>query len=116
MTILLWIVVGIFCLKIVWNFGVPYELLRRQFKKDPKMRGGGISMVTFVEVFLLILAIALSSIAQGDSWMHRPKNVALWGVLVLVASYVHFVLAGMLCGWLATKIKHLDSTPPSGPE
>jgi len=116
MTILLVIIMGIFCLKIVWNFGVPYELLRRQFNKDPKKRGGGISMMTFVEVFLLVAGIVLSAIAQGNSWLHSPKNVALWGGLVLVASYLHFILAGMFCGWLATKIRHPDSNSGNHPQ
>lgn len=112
MTVVLWIVVGIFCLKIIWNLGVPYELLRRRFYKSPKKQGGGISMMIFVEIFLLVVAIVLSAIAQGDSWMHSPKKVALWGGIALVGSYVHLLVAGMFCGWLATKIKHEEAMPP----
>ena len=43
MSILIWCVLGILALKVIWNFGIPYALMKKPV--DPKTgKRGGISL------------------------------------------------------------------------
>lgn len=102
--IVLYGVVALFLLKIVWNILTPYVLGRRLYltEKDETSR---ISMAPFVEVFLLVSAILLSSFTTGASWLYSPKNIALAGVSLIALSYIHFVIAGVAIGWLVSRLR-----------
>lgn len=99
---LLWLVVGIFLLKVVWNLGLPYELLRRRLQKR---RGaeGGISIFPALEIVSLALAVLLSSLSTGESWLSQPGNVFWWGLALIVSSYLHLIVATFLTGYLVVK-------------
>lgn len=103
MTALLWITVCIFCLKLAWNIGVPYELLRRKLYSKQAGVSGGISLMPTIEFFCLVFGILLSAVSNGDLWLNKPFTVALWGVILIVGSYIHLFLAGAVCGWIASK-------------
>jgi hypothetical protein len=111
MSILVWIVLGILALKVIWNFGVPYALMRKPI--DPKTgKRGGISLALGVEVFLLILAVALSWLSKGDSIINRPLAVLGFGGGAILLSYLHFFVGGMIANWLLTR-KGRRPTPDS---
>jgi Kef-type K+ transport system membrane component KefB len=102
MNIILWLIVGLFCVKIVWNLGVPYVLLRRPID-DKTGRSRGVSMATAIEFFFLIVAIGVSACTTGDGWLHQPLKVASYGMAAIIASYLHLVIVGIVGGWLASK-------------
>lgn len=104
MTIILCLIAGLFCIKIIWNLGVPYVLLSRPL--DTKTgRSSGISMATSVELFFLVLAVGLSALATGDTWLHSPLKVAFYGVLAIIGSYIHLVIVGIIGGWIVSRSK-----------
>jgi len=86
-------------LKVVYNLAVPYELLRRQDEK------AGISVMVYLEFILLILAVIVSCFVKTTSGIITPGKVALAGIVVILGSYVHFVLVMMTGGWLICRKK-----------
>jgi hypothetical protein len=104
MTLLMFIFVALFCLKIVWNLGTPYVLACRRLKADASSTAG-ISMATVVEIVLLLLAVTTAALANGTTWFHSPKHLAIWGTIAIVASYAHLVIGGVLAGWVVSLIK-----------
>ena len=92
------VVVAFFCAKILWNLAIPYRLAAWPRSDEEK----GISLMPMLEVLLLGIALLLSLV---DQWPWNPARIALIGALVIVGSYIHFLLAGMLAGWLASKIR-----------
>lgn len=105
------IVAAIFGLKILWNVFTPFVLARRTLLSAGD-KPIGISMAPFVEVALLLLLIVLSALSAGSAWFNRPKEVALWGVVVIVSSYVLFVVLGICLGWLVAQIQKRRSAAP----
>jgi hypothetical protein len=111
MSILVWLVLGILGLKVIWNFGVPYALMRKPL--DPKTgKRGGISLALGVELFLLMLAVALAWLSKGESFTNRPVAVLGWGGGAILLSYLHFFVGGMIAGWLLNR-KSRPPTPDS---
>ncbi len=98
MTIVLYILVGLFTLKILWNLTVPYELAFRRSKMAGQK--SGVSLMPYLEIAVLLLAIATAFFSGGRGWFHSPKNIAILGGLAVVASYIHLVAAGMIVGWI----------------
>lgn len=111
MSILVWLVLGILALKVIWNFSVPYALMRKPI--DPKTgKRGGISLSLGVELFLLILAVGLSWFSKGDSFVNRSLAVLGYSGAAILVSYLHFFVGGMICSWLVSRksrSKSLDS-------
>jgi hypothetical protein len=102
--ILLWALAAIFCLKIVWNLGVPYELLRRRLKADTGAVQG-ISLAPALETAVLILIVVLSAVSTGDSWIETTSNVVTWGLILVAGSYLHLLLASFLVGWILSVLR-----------
>jgi hypothetical protein len=103
-TVLLYIFVCLFGLKILWNLIVPYELARRAWK-GAGPRTSGISIMPLLEISLLLLAIGAAAWSGGGGWFHSPKDVALWGGLVVIISYVHLLIASRVAGWVVSRLK-----------
>lgn len=103
-TAIMYIVGALFGLKIVWNIFTPIVLARRSLAEATGQKSG-ISMAPFVEVILLILLIILSALSDRSAWFHHPKQVALWGLVVVIGSYVCFVVLGICLGWVVAQIK-----------
>jgi hypothetical protein len=78
MTVIMWILFGLFCLKIGWNLRSPY-ILAINLLKGEASKLKGVSMATTFEVVLWLLSIAASAISNGTSFLHNTKQVALWG-------------------------------------
>jgi hypothetical protein len=117
MTIVLYVLAGLFCLKILWNLCVPYALALRPIKASTGATRG-ISLMPAVEVALLRLTAAAAALASGSTPFHSLKNVAVVGTIAVVGSYVHVMLMGMLVGWVAENVRrrreaHPDRDPTS---
>jgi apolipoprotein N-acyltransferase len=111
MSVLVWIVIGILALKVIWNFGVPYALMRKPI--DPKTgKRGGISLALGVEVILLVLAVGLAWLSKGDALINRPLAVLCFGGGAILLSYLHFFVGGVIANWLLTR-KGRPPTPDS---
>lgn len=77
----------LFLLKMIWNVGTPYVILRRQSVSGDR-RPKSISMHPFVDLMLLVVACVLG-ILSGQDGVYRPSRVALAGITLIVASYSH---------------------------
>jgi hypothetical protein len=84
------IVAVLFCLKILWNFSVPYVLVNAP-------AGRGISLLPVVELVLLGIGV---TVAAFEPWHYGTRRVVLWGLGLTVGSYLHMLIAGFLVGWL----------------
>lgn len=85
--------------KVLWNLGVPYALAAAG-----RSEGRGISLMPAVEWGALGLAAASAEISEGARWIDDAMIVGIGGAAVIVASYLHFVVAGMVLGrWRARR-------------
>jgi hypothetical protein len=103
MTVIVFIVAGLFGLKIIWNVLTPFALALRALKSSGKTKG--ISMAPLVEIGLLLLLIFLSAITNGTGLLHQPKIIALWGAFAVLGSYFLFIVLGITLGWLVAVIQ-----------
>ena len=98
MTIIIWILLALLGLKLIWNLGVPFVLLKRLWA-DPKEPPSGISMSTLVEVALLVLATIAAALSGGSGYLSQPLFILLWGSIAIVVTYIHIAVVGALGGW-----------------
>lgn len=98
MTIIVYILFILLVVKCVFNLTLPYALLR-------KKEGESISFMPYIELFLLVLVIAVSSAENSDSWTSQPKVVGFVAVALVVGSYLHFVLVMLVGGWFLSRKK-----------
>lgn len=105
MNVLVWLVLGLFFLKIVWNMTVPYRLLGRLWKFETGDERKGISLSSGVEFLLFILAILLSWLSSGKEIINDPFRVLILAGGALLVSYFHFFVVGMVGGTLIAKLK-----------
>jgi hypothetical protein len=110
MTIVVWLLLAVVALKLIWNLGVPFVLLKR-LRANPNGPTSRISMSSGVEVVLLLIAAGASALSEGPSWVNRPLVVLGWGFASVVLTYLHLVVVGSLGGWLITR--KLPPTPDS---
>lgn len=108
MTIVTYIIIGLLALKILWNLTVPYDLAWKAWRARGQ-KVGGISLMPYLEVGLLALAIGVAALSNGPGWFESPKKVAIWGGSAIVISYVHMVVVGMTAGWILTRLKKSES-------
>jgi hypothetical protein len=104
MTAILFILAGLFLLKLVWNILTPFVLARRSLVATSG-KPAGISMAPFVEIGLWLLLLLISFLSGGSDWLHSPKKVAVWGIATIIGSYVAFAVLGSLLGWLVAHLK-----------
>ena len=93
-----YVLTALFGLKICVNLVIPYGLAWSAWKGRKQ---GGISLMPYLEIGLLLLAIIASAFSRGQI----AKNVAIWGGLAIVISYVHLLIAGMICGLIVSKME-----------
>ena len=104
LTVVLFMTVALFLLKILWNLLIPIVLGLRLFLADGN-KTKGVSMAPFVEAVLLLAAFLLSLAADGSTWLHNPRHVGLWGLALFVSSYAYLVVVGGTIGWFVSKVK-----------
>jgi len=90
---------ALFGAKVIWNLMVPYVLAIRRARYDRK---AGISVSPAIEWVLLAVTVGLSW-AGSFSRPLNPLAVSAFGAAACLASYLHFVVAGWLVGWIASK-------------
>lgn len=103
-TIFFWFFAGLFGLKILWNILTPFSLARGLLK-DCAKKTGGVTLMPFVEIALLIILIVFSAFSGNSAWFYRPLQVAFWGGVIIVGSYILFIVLGISLGWLVSQIK-----------
>ena len=72
-------------LKVIWNFGLPYAMLRHPEKE-------GWSIFPLIEILPLLVALMISW-ASGLEGLLDVRSVGWIGCIAIVASYVHLFLA-----------------------
>lgn len=90
----LFVLAGVFFLKVAWNLTVPFVLARR---KDER---AGISLMP-VEIGVWVLWLLLAFFSDGDGWWQTPKMVAVWGGVAILGSYAGMMALGAVLGALA---------------
>lgn len=98
LTLWIYLVIILFLLKVVINFLSLYELYKK-VKTNPEASN---SMMFELDVALLIIAIILSALSTGDSFVNRPLSVAGWGFFTLFLSYA---LLYLFLRWLNKLLK-----------
>jgi hypothetical protein len=104
LTILFWVFAGLFAFKILWNTFTPCVLAWELFKGGAE-KTRSVTLMSFVEIALLLILILLSYLSDDSAWFHRPSQVALWGSVVIVGSYILLFVLGNGLGWLVVQIK-----------
>ncbi len=102
-SIIFWLLTLPFMIKVIWNFGVPYDLVIRAYKREFEgQRSSGISLMPSLEVLLLIPIVAFCVIFSAPLTV---EQVAIGGLILIVVSYVHLFIVAMALGWLVYLIK-----------
>jgi len=104
MNAVLYILIVLLVIKIGFNFLLPY-IMGVQWLLSKKEKSESTSLGPFVEIVLFPLAVGASSLAEGSTWLHNWKNVALWGTIAILGSFVHFFCAALMTGWVVAIIK-----------
>ena len=95
-----------FMFKIGWNIAVPY-LMAWELLRSNRTEHQGVSLMPAVEILLLATLVLIRSIAgDGDTCPASPLSILGSGAILILASYLHFLVAGMFCGWLVSKMGH----------
>lgn len=74
---LLYICLGLLCLKLLWNISIPFW---------SSNSAGGVSLMPIIEVLLLGLAVSIRYLANGPSWIDTREIIQL-GFVGIFASY-----------------------------
>jgi hypothetical protein len=107
----LFVLAGVFFLKIAWNLTVPFELARR---KDEQ---AGISLMPYFEIGVWVVWLLLAYFSDGDGWWQSPKKVAVWGGVAILGSYAAMMPLGAgLCLLAAARAKRKGQPEGSGGE
>lgn len=77
-------------LKVVWNLGLPYAMLRHPERK-------GWSIFPLIE-FAFLLAAVMIAWAGGLTGALSPGRIGLVGGIAIVASYVHLIIIPPIYG------------------
>lgn len=106
--LLIYLILGLLGLKILWNLTLPYRMALMLLRSN-EQRTSRITFMTFVEIILLLCAIATAWIFNGGDGNLSPQKIALWGIVAIVGSYIHLIIAGMIAGWIVSRIKQRKS-------
>ncbi len=101
MKIIIFFIASIFFIKIFWNIGIPYVL----YKLSKENKYPSISFMPHIEIILLAVAIGLSIVSDGNSWLNHPLIIAGWGCGIIITSYIISIAISMLVGWVVSRNK-----------
>jgi len=104
MAYVIFIVAAAFLMKILWNFAVPYILAVRSLRAGAD-EFSRVSLMPYLELGLLAIAAVLSLLDHGSPWPWGVGMTALVGGALVVASYVHLVVAGAIAGWVVKRLR-----------
>jgi hypothetical protein len=95
------ICVFLLIVKIIWNFGVPYILAYRRLKHS-QTESQGISLMPYMEISFWLISMLFALILNDKSWLGHVENVALFGCIAIVLSYLHLFIMSFFLGHLIT--------------
>lgn len=105
MSWILYILLGLLVMKLLYNFAVPYRLLKMQDEK------AGISVMFMVEWLLLGMSVVLSAAIKPDiAWLGFWSLCGL-GIGAIIASYLNFVLTMIVGGWFKNRRENSTRQP-----
>jgi len=84
--------------KVVWNIGLPYAMMREQRQG----RGRGWSLFPAIEILPLLIAVGISFLISAEGFF-SPRQLAIWGFVSILFSYVHLVIIALLDGLLTRR-------------
>jgi len=108
MNVVMLVFIGLFGLKIVWNLLTPYVMTWQRASSD-EVESSGISLMPAVEIILYFLILGFSFFIESETWHGDTATLAIWGMLIIVGSYIHLLLAGVLAGALVARFMRNDS-------
>lgn len=86
MDIAICVVLVLMALKLILTALNPLQLINDYYEKNAT--GISFSLMTEVEVILLLIAVVLSWMSSGDSWINKPLYVAGYGLGAIIFSYI----------------------------
>lgn len=78
-------------LKVIWNFGLPYAMMREKHR--------GWSIFPVIESIPLLLAIGVSWLTSQGGVL-SPTTLAVWGFGGILASYLHLAFGALIYGFV----------------
>jgi hypothetical protein len=99
---------GILFLKILWNLTVPYVGFIR-LVRDPNKNKEAISLIPIVEAIFFLMWITTAVFSSRSNWLLHPRVVLAIGLISVVGSYLHLLVAGFVCGFIASRISRKNS-------
>lgn len=96
MTVVSAVLFIVLALKVAWNFMIPYALRRRA--RDAEGGERGTSLMLAIEWLLVVAITGASAISGGQTWLDDPVRASLVAVGIVLASYLHLVLASIIFG------------------
>jgi len=81
--------------KVCWNIGLPYAMMREQRQGIRR----GWSLFPAIEILPLLIAIGISFLISAEGFL-SPRQLAIWGFVSILVSYVHLVIIAVLDGVL----------------
>lgn len=90
---MMWSLLGLVLLKVIWNLGLPYAMIRARGKRH------GWSIFELVEVIPLLLAAGLACIL-AEQGILSARNILIVGFAAIGLSYAHLLLVGFVAGWI----------------
>lgn len=101
---LLFLLTALLALKLLWNIAVAYRLALELWKSSTG-RTRTESLACGVDLLLLVLLISVSSVLGPTDFPLGPWQIAMWGLLAIVASYAHLFVVGTLAGIFRKRFK-----------
>ncbi len=86
---------AIFVLKIIFNLGVPYHLIKLRNEQE-NAESSGVSVMLGLELGLLALLITVAYFIEDEFILFTPQGALLYGGGVILFSYLHcFIVCGI---------------------
>lgn len=100
-TIIVFLMLLVVWLKILWNILLPYGMIRQKEIRS-------VSTFPLIEIFPFVIAILLAWACTLKGWF-SATNIAIFTSILIILSYMHFVLVLMVAGYVRSKRHEADS-------
>jgi hypothetical protein len=85
----IWICLILVALKIIWNLGLPYAMMKETARSW--------SIFPLIEIVPLVMAFVISLLTQQNDSL-TPVQLLIWGFGAIIASYIHLAIVSFLYG------------------
>lgn len=105
----------LFLLKILHNLSIPFliGLIHLDNKKEGGERKHFSITPPILEILFLLIIFVLPFFAEEGTWLSSSKDIGLWGLLLILISYVWIALFLMIIGFILSKFKISPKDDPS---